>query len=263
MMIQSLFSHTIIFFKRIETHPCQTLALLCVARCLGDRMKRLCLGASCMGVLLRAGCQSQKPLAVVVPKSDLVEPLWLMNVACTNGLRLDGQKVILFPRNGSHDEQWTLDVDSGNILEFLDSPAKSEGAPKDSNSDLTDAKSRTLNRSDVTSITPLGFEPLVLTDRFVFAKRSRLRFSYPHFFHDGEAIVIDRGTGKIIWTQTGINTTVIAYRDHVLQNVTLVSSLLSTQPPLFGALFGRVGVYASSQTSLAYRESRADAPSWG
>jgi len=74
-----------------------------------------------------------------------------------------------FPRNGSNDEQWTLDVASGNILEFLGGPAKGKGAPEDSNADLTGGKLRTLNRSEVTSITPHGFEPLVLTDRFLFA----------------------------------------------------------------------------------------------
>jgi hypothetical protein len=169
----------------------------------------------CVGALLLAGCQGPLPHLVAVPKSDQVEPLWSMNVACTNGIRLDGQKVILFPRNGSDEEQWTLDVASGHILEFSDSPAKGEGAPQDSHSDLTGGKSRTLNRPEVASITPSGFEPLVLTDRFLFAKRSRLRFSYPHFFHDGEAIVIDRGTGKTAWTQVGINTVVFASGTYV------------------------------------------------
>jgi hypothetical protein len=121
-----------------------------------------------------------------------------MNVACTNGIRLDGQKVVLFPRNGSDHEQWTLDVASGQILEFSENHAKGGAAPEDSHSDLTGGKSRTLNRREVASTTPSGFEPLVLTNRFLFAKRSRLRFSYAHFIYDGVAIVIDRGTGKII-----------------------------------------------------------------
>lgn len=90
-----------------------------------------------------------------------------MNVACTNGLRLDGQKVILFPRNGSNVEQWTLDVASGDILEFSDGPTKGEGAPQDSHSALSGGKQRTLNRPEVASITPSDFEPLVLTDRFL------------------------------------------------------------------------------------------------
>ena len=173
-------------------------------------MKKPCLGICCVWAILVAGCQGAKPPLVAVPVSDQVEPLWSMNVACTNGLRLDGQKVILFPRNRSHGEQWTLDVASGRILEFSDSQAEGGGAPEDSHSDLAGGKSRTLSRPEVASITPSGFEPLVLTDHFLFAKRSRLRFSYPHFFHDAEAIVIDRGTGKIVWTQVGINTAVFA-----------------------------------------------------
>ena len=179
------------------------MALLCASRCLGDKMKTPCLGIYCVGALFLAGCQDPKTPLMVVPKSDQVEPLWSMKVACTNGLRLDGQKVLLFPRNGSNVEQWTLDVVSGDILEFSDGPTKGEGAPQDSHSALSGGKPRTLNRPEVAPITPSGFEPLVLTDRFLFARRSRLRFSYPHFFHDGEAIVIDRGTGKIIWTQIG------------------------------------------------------------
>jgi hypothetical protein len=173
------------------------LALLRMTWCLGDRMKTDCLGKCCVGILFLAGCQGPKTPLMVVPRSDQVEPLWSMNVACVNGLRLDGPKVIVFPRNGSNDEQWTLDVASGNTLEFFDGPAKGKGAPEDSNADLTGGKLRTLNRSEVTSITPHGFEPLVLTDHFLFAKRSRLRFSYPQFLRDGEAIVIDRGTGTL------------------------------------------------------------------
>jgi ankyrin repeat protein len=170
---------------------------------------------------------------MVVPKSDQVEPLWSMKVACTNGLRLDGQKVLLFPRNGSNVEQWTLDVVSGDILEFSDGPTKGEGAPQDSHSALSSGKPRTLNRPEVAPITPSGFEPLVLTDRFLFARRSRLRFSYPRFFHDGETIVIDRGTGKIIWTQIGINTAIIASSAHVFicdQQNTAAFGLSSGRP---------------------------------
>jgi hypothetical protein len=170
---------------------------------------------------------------MVVPKSAQVEPLWSMKVACANGLRLDGQKVILFPRNGNNVEQWTLDVASGHILEFSDGHTKGEGAPQDSHSDLRGGNARTLNRPEVASITPSGFEPLVLTDRFLFAKRSRLRFSYPHFFHDGEAIVIERGTGKIIWSQVGINTAIIASSTHVFicdQQNTAAFSLSAGRP---------------------------------
>ena len=53
-----------------------------------------------------------------------------MNVACINGLRLAGQKIILLPRNGGHDERWILDVASGQILEFSDGPAKGEARRK-------------------------------------------------------------------------------------------------------------------------------------
>ncbi len=156
-----------------------------------------------------------------------------MNIACTNGLRLDGQKVILLPRHARTDEKWILDVASGHILEFSGGPTKGEGAPQDSHSDLSGGKARTLNRPEVASITPSGFEPLVLTDRFLFARRSRLKFSYPHFFHDGEALVIDRGTGTIIWTQVGINTSIIASSAHVFicdQQNTAAFSLSAGRP---------------------------------
>jgi hypothetical protein len=222
-------------------------------------MKTPWLGLCCVGVLFLAGCQGSKPPLMVVPKSDQVEPLWSMNVGCTIGLRLDGAKVIVFLRNGSNDEQWTLDVASGNVLEFLEGPAKGEGAPEDSNSDLTGGKARTLDPSEVTSITPFGFAPLVLTDRFLFAKRNRLRFSYPHFFHDGEAIVIDRGTGKIIWTQKGINTAVIASSAHVFicdrQN-TAAFSLSAGRPKEVTDFYSavRAGDVAKARELYAFRQ---------
>ena len=155
------------------------MVLLRASRCLGDQMKTSCLGICCVEALFLAGCQGPKTPLMVVPKSDQVEPLWSMKVACTNGLRLDGQKVLLFPRNGSNVEQWTLDVVSGDILEFSDGPTKGEGAPQDSHSALSGGKPRTLNRPEVAPVTPSGFEPLVLTDRFLFAKRSRLRVFLP------------------------------------------------------------------------------------
>lgn len=179
-------------------------------------MKMSRLGITCLASLLLAGCQDQKPPLMIVPKSDQIEPLWLMNVACTNGLRLNGQKVILFPLNGGDNERWTLDAASGRILEFSERPTKGEGAPRESHSDLTGGKSRTLNRSEVASMIPPGFEALVLTDPFLFAARSQVRLSHHvHFFRDGEAIVVDRGNGKVIWTQMGINIAIIASSTYV------------------------------------------------
>lgn len=156
-----------------------------------------------------------------------------MNVACTNGIRLEGQKVVLFPRNGSDYEQWTLDVASGQIIEFSNSPAKGGGAPEDSHSDLTGGKARTLSHPENAFIMPSGFEPFVFTDRFLFAKRSRLRFSYLHFLRDGVAIVIDRGTGKIVWTQIGINIAIFASGSHVFicdQQKTAAFSISAGRP---------------------------------
>lgn len=121
-----------------------------------------------------------------------------------------------FSSKGGNDEQWALDAASGRILEFSERPTKGEGAPQDSQSDLTGGKSRTLTRAEVTSITPPGFEALVLTNRFLFARRSQLRLSHHlHFFRDGEVIVVDRGNGKVIWTQMGINIAIIASSTHV------------------------------------------------
>ena len=220
-------------------------------------MNRPCLGISCLASLLLAGCQVQEPPLAVVPKSDQVEPLWSMNVACTNGLRFDDQKVVLFPRNGSNDEQWRLEATSGKILEFSEGPA--EGAPKDSHLDLTGGKSRSLNHSEVASITPPGFDALVLTDRFLFARRTRLRFSYPHFFHDGEAIVVDRSTGKIVWTRVSTNIVIAASNSQVFicdQQATVAFSLSDGRPKEVTDFYGavRAGDLVKARELYSFRQ---------
>jgi ankyrin repeat protein len=63
---------------------------------------------------------------------------------------------------------------------------------------------------------PAGFEPVVVTDRFIFAKRTWLGFAFPSFIHHGQVVVVNRSSRRIVWGLDGVDITVQASPTHVV-----------------------------------------------
>jgi hypothetical protein len=67
-----------------------------------------------------------------------------------------------------------------------------------------------LRTSSVKSITPAGYDPVVVTDRFIFAKRTWWGLAYRRIIHHGQVVVVDRSSRSIVWELSGSDLTVQA-----------------------------------------------------
>lgn len=169
-------------------------------------MKRLGLAA----IILLTSCESDRPFPRVVIGSDAIEPLWSSYVGCTGGIVISPGKVSVARRTMEEYETWLFDAASGSVLNVSYTPTRVSLAPSDTPGDFTSGLVKPLNKSRTAAVTPDGFRPVVLTDRFLFANRTRLSFEPFHFYSQGEVVVVDLHSRKTIWTDEGIDIAVLA-----------------------------------------------------
>lgn len=171
------------------------------------RMNRLCL----LVVLVLTSCRSESPFPKVVLGPNPIEPLWSMPAGCSGGIEITPGRVSVTHRIGPNQyENWMMDADSGRVLQVADQPTWKGHAPNDSPTQLTQGVIKALDASVASTITPRGFSPVVLTERFLFAKRTRTRFARFHLSSEGQIVAVDRTSGDIVWTDEGPDIVVLA-----------------------------------------------------
>ncbi len=174
-------------------------------------------GLSLVLVLFLCACVRQPERLELPALGPLqIAPLWSMPVGCEGGFRLDDGKLTTIHRM-FFDEyyQWTLDVLNGHVLNRSELPVRRTGTPGDTVVEVSGGKLKPLDPSSVRSIMLPGFKPVVATDRFIFAKKTRLGFSFPRFIRYGQVVLIDRTTQEAVWLLDGIDVTVQASPMHV------------------------------------------------
>jgi hypothetical protein len=123
-----------------------------------------------------------------------------MPFGCEGGLQLNATDVTVIDREYLVDNhQWVLDLSSGRVLRHSEKPVAPEPLPRDSKTEISGGSLMPLNVSLARSIVPDGFEPLVHTDKFVFAKRSWFEFVFPRFVHRSQVIVVDNSDRNVVW----------------------------------------------------------------
>ena len=165
---------------------------------------------SLVPMLLLASCQSDRPFPKVVPGPGAVEPLWSTFVGCSGGIGITPDSVSVASRSMDEYETGVFDAASGSVIHFSYTPTRISGAPNDTPADLTSGSVKPLHRSRTSSVTPEGFSPVVLTDRFLFAKRTRLLFRPFHFYSEGQVVVLDLQSRNVVWSDEGLDITVLA-----------------------------------------------------
>lgn len=176
-------------------------------------MKRL----SLVAVLCLVSCQSERPFPnVVVLGPDAIEPLWSSYAGCSGGILVSPEKVSLSHRIVDEYETWHLEADSGDLINVSYGPSPVSDIRSDTPADLTSGSVRRLERARTSGVTPAGFEPVILTSRSLFAKKTRLRFSHFHFYSEGRVVVVDLQSKDIVWTDHGINIAVLAASGRVI-----------------------------------------------
>lgn len=167
-------------------------------------------------MLLLVSCQSERPFPKVVSGSNAIEPLWSSYVGCSGGISTSPEKVSLSRRIVDEYETWHLEANSGNLIYVSYAPNPISDIPSDTRADFTSDSVKRLERSRIIGVTPAGFEPVILTNRFLFAKRTRLRFAHFHFHSEGQAVVVDLQSKDIVWTDQGIDIAVLAASGRVI-----------------------------------------------
>jgi hypothetical protein len=174
-------------------------------------MKRL----SLVLTLLLVSCQSDRPFPKVVPGPGAVEPLW-STVGCSGGIVITPEKVSVARRSMDEYETWVLDTASGQVIDVSYTRTRISGAPRDTPTDLTSGTVKPLYRSRTSSVAQGGFNPVVLTDRFLFAKRTKLLFRPFHFYSEGQVVVLDLQSRNIVWTDDGLDIAVLAANGRIV-----------------------------------------------
>ncbi len=168
-------------------------------------MKRL----SLVAMLLLVSCQSDRPFPKVIPGPGAVEPLW-STVGCSGGIVITPERVSVARRSMDEYETWIFDTVSGSVIDVSYKPTRISEAPVDTPADLTSGSAKPLYKSRASSVAPRGFSPVVLTDRFLFAKRTKLLFRPFHFYSEGQVVVLDLQSRNVVWTDEGLDIAVLA-----------------------------------------------------
>ena len=138
-----------------------------------------------------------------------------MPFGCEGGIRLDDAKVAVVDREMDYHRR-TLDMSDGRVVDYSEKPVERERLPADARVEISNNNLKPLQPSLVRSITPAGFDPVVVTDRFIFAKRTWWSLAYRSYVHHGEVVVVDRTSRSIVWRLNGSDITVQASPTHVV-----------------------------------------------
>jgi Ankyrin repeats (3 copies)/Ankyrin repeats (many copies) len=147
-----------------------------------------------------SGCGPRVNQFETSPPADSLVPLWSMPFGCEGGLHLNVSEVSVIDREYLVDNhQWMLDLSTGRVLRQSEKPVAAERLPADSKTEISSGSLLPLNVPLAKSIIPSGFDPLVHTEKFVFAKRSWLEFVFPRLVRHSQVIVVDNSSRKVVW----------------------------------------------------------------
>ena len=169
-----------------------------------------------LAALLLVSCHSERPFPKVVLGPDAIQPLWSRYVGCSGGIAISLGRVSVARRVGREYESWLFDATSGRMLNVAVRPSRISSVPIDTLTELTAGTVKSLDRGKTGGVTPPGFSPVVLTDRFLFAKRSRTRFGRFRFYSEGQVVVIDLPSGNAVWTDSGFDIAIVATADRII-----------------------------------------------
>ena len=158
------------------------------------------IGVCLVMFLCVSGCGSRGYQFKEPPSGEALVPLWSMPFGCEEGLHLNSTDVSVIDREYLVDNhQWVLDLSSGRVIRHSEKPVVSENLPADSKTEISNGSLTPLNVSLAKSLTPGGFDPLVHTEKFVFAKKSWIEFVFPRFVHRSQLIVVENSSRSVVW----------------------------------------------------------------
>jgi hypothetical protein len=123
-----------------------------------------------------------------------------MPFGCEGGLEVNYGNLTVIKRVLPKEyDRWTLDMADGHVLARPEKPVDPERLPADTHVEISGHNLIPLRALLVRPIIPTGFDPVVVTDKFIFAKKTWLSFSFPEFIPHSQVIVVDRSSRSIVW----------------------------------------------------------------
>ena len=124
-------------------------------------------------LLLLAGCRSGADLQG--PRATTAQiPLWSMPYGCNGGFQRRTHEISVTGSGSWSDTNYTrttLDLSNGRLLQISES-GQCSARPKDTVVDISDGTPRPLRESSFRSLTPSGFDAVVVTGKYLFAKET-------------------------------------------------------------------------------------------
>jgi hypothetical protein len=148
---------------------------------------------------------------------DTLIPLWSMPFGCEGGLEVNYGRLTVIKRELPKEyDRWILDLSDGRVLDRPEKPVDPERLPADTHVEISGQSLNPLRPSLVRPVTPDGFDPVVVTDKFIFAKKTWLSFAFPKFIPHSQVIVVDRSSRGIVWHLEDEVITVQALPTHII-----------------------------------------------
>jgi Ankyrin repeats (3 copies) len=144
-------------------------------------------------------------------------PLWSMPLGCEGGLQFNHNELTVINRLTSRENRrTTFAIADGRVLNQSDNLVEPESLPADTKAEISGDSLKPLRASLVESITPDGFYPVIVTDRFIFAKRSWFSFALPKFALHSQLLIVDRSSGSVVWHVDGEEIAIQASPAHIV-----------------------------------------------
>ena len=143
-----------------------------------------------------------------------------MPYGCNGGFEIRNDELSVTGSGSWSDTDYTsttLDLSNGRLLHESPDPVNPVRAPKDTVVDISDGTPRPLRESPFRSLTPSGFDAVVVTGKFLFAKQTYFGSDdLPYLTRYGRVVIVDRPSRSVVWEANGKGITVQAFPKQII-----------------------------------------------
>ena len=143
-----------------------------------------------------------------------------MPYGCNGGFEIRNAEISVTGSGSWSDKDYTsytLDLSNGRLLHESQNPVNPVHAPKDTVVDISDGTPRPLRESSFRSLTPSGFDAVVVTGKYLFAKETYYGSDdLPYLIRYGRVVIVDRPSRSVVWQANGKGITIQAFPKQII-----------------------------------------------
>jgi len=142
-----------------------------------------------------------------------------MPYGCNGGFEVRDSEISV-TGSGSWSEdytKYTLEISDGRLLYQSQGSLKLKEIPKDTVTEISNGTLIPLRDASVRSLTPSGFDAVVVTGKFIFAKQTYFGSDdLPNLTWYARVVVVDRLSRSVVWETNGKGMTIQASPDRII-----------------------------------------------